>query len=105
MDDQLLLHLYHRLFDDGNPRSVAFQIRRLSEHMAELPRLAREGEVDPIERSVRILLTEIQTSEACDVDDKMILGIENRLLALSTAITGRYFDQGVAQAEVAEGLG
>ena len=37
--------------------------------------------------------------------DKMILGIENRLLALSTAITGRYFDQGVAQSEVAEGLG
>jgi len=93
------------VLDDGNPRSVGFQIRRIGEHIANLPRLAREGEVDPIARSVRVLLTEIETSEACDVDDRMILGIENRLLALSSAITGRYFDLGIAQAEVTEGLG
>jgi uncharacterized alpha-E superfamily protein len=93
------------VLDEGNPRSVACQIGRIAEHMAELPALAREGEVDPIARSVRLLLTEIETSEAGDIDDKMILGIENRLLALSTAITSRYFDQGVARAEVTEGLG
>ena len=93
------------VLDDGNPRSVAFQIGRIAEHLGQLPRLTQEGLVDPLGRAVRLLLTEIETSEASDIDDVMILGIENRLLALSSQITNRYFNHGEAQAEVTEGLG
>ena len=103
MQTDLVLDLM--LIDEGNPRSVAFQIARIAGHFGELPRLTKEGVVDPIDRALRLLLTEIETSEAGDIDDAMILGIENRLLALSAQITDRYFDQRETQVEVAEGLG
>jgi uncharacterized circularly permuted ATP-grasp superfamily protein/uncharacterized alpha-E superfamily protein len=93
------------LLDDGNPRSVAFQIIRLCEHLNELPRVVREGEVDPLTRTTRLLRAEIETTEAADVDERMILSLENRLQALSSDITARYFNQNEAMAEIAEGLG
>ncbi|CAM5773395.1 hypothetical protein LMIY3S_04164 [Labrys miyagiensis] len=93
------------LLDDGNPRSAAFQIIRLAEHLDELPRVVREGEVDPLTRTTRLLRAEIETTEASDVEDRMILSLENRLLALSSDITARYFNQIEAMAEIAEGLG
>ncbi|WP_413991520.1 circularly permuted type 2 ATP-grasp protein [Labrys okinawensis] len=93
------------LLDDGNPRSAAFQIIRLAEHLNELPRVVREGEVDPLSRTTRLLRAEIETTEAADVDERMILSLENRLLALSSDITARYFNQDEAMAEIAEGLG
>ena len=93
------------LLDDGNPRSAGFQIIRLAEHLDDLPRVVREGEVDPLTRTARLLRAEIETTEAGDVEDRMILSFENRLLALSTDITARYFNQDEAQAEITEELG
>ncbi|MDQ0391045.1 circularly permuted type 2 ATP-grasp protein [Labrys monachus] len=93
------------LLDDGNPRSSAFQITRLAEHQNELPRVVGEGEVDPLTRTSRLLRAEIETTAAADIDDRMILSLENRLLALSTDITARYFNQDEARAEITEGLG
>jgi uncharacterized alpha-E superfamily protein len=93
------------LLDDGNPRSVAFQIIRVAEHLNELPRVVPEGEVDPLTRTTRLLSAEIETTVAADVEDRMILSLENRLLALSSDITARYFNQNEAMAEIAEGLG
>ena len=67
--------------------------------------MVREGEVDPLTRTTRLLRAEIETTEAVDVDERMILSLENRLLALSSDITARYFNQNEAMAEIAEGLG
>jgi uncharacterized alpha-E superfamily protein len=93
------------VLDDGNPRSVAFQIAHLADHLNELPRVAREGEVDPLTRTTRLLRAEIETTEVADLDERMLLSLENRLLALSSDITARYFNQDEAMAEIAEGLG
>lgn len=93
------------LLDDGNPRSVAYQIIHAAEHLAALPRTSRDGEVDALTRAVRLLRAEIETTQAKDVDDSLILGFENRLLALSSVLSARYFNQDEAPAEVAEELG
>jgi uncharacterized circularly permuted ATP-grasp superfamily protein/uncharacterized alpha-E superfamily protein len=93
------------VLDDGNPRSVAFQIGRLAEHLAALPGAAREGEIDAPGKAIRILRTAVETSDAGDVDEAMLLSIENRLLTLSDDVTTRYFGHGEVQSELSEGLG
>ena len=93
------------LLDDGNPRSVAYQIIHAAEHLAALPRTSRDGEVDALTRAIRLMRAEIETTQAADVDDRLILGLENRLLALSSELSARYFNQDEAMAETAEGLG
>lgn len=93
------------LLDDGNPRSVAYQIIHAAEHLAALPRTSRDGEVDALTRAIRLMRAEIETTQAIDVDDRLILGFENRLLALSSELSARYFNQDEAMAEIAEGLG
>ncbi len=93
------------LLDDGNPRSVAYQIIHAAEHLAALPRTARSGEVDGLTRAIRLMRAEIETTAAGNVDDRLILAFENRLLVLSSELSARYFNQDEALAETAEGLG
>ena len=93
------------VLDDGNPRSVAFQIGRLVEHLSELPGATLEGRIDAPGKSVRVLRTTLETSEARDVDDAMLARVEHRLLALSDEVTTRYFGQNQPLGETAEGLG
>jgi uncharacterized circularly permuted ATP-grasp superfamily protein/uncharacterized alpha-E superfamily protein len=93
------------VLDDGNPRSVAFQIVRAAEHMSVLPGSTNEGEIDPPGKSIRILRTTLETSEPGDVDDKMLGMLLSRLLRLSDELTARYFGQGQPLNEIIEGLG
>jgi uncharacterized alpha-E superfamily protein len=93
------------LLDDGNPRSVAFQLVRLADHLSHLPGVAAEGEIDPPGKTIRTLKTAVEVSEARDVDETMILSIENRLMVLSNEVTARYFGQGEVPVETTEGLG
>ena len=90
------------MLDDGNPRSVAFQIERLAEHLATLPAGAGDGVIDPVNRRARLLQTRIETSEAADIDGAAILSIENELLALASDIAARFF-AGAASADDAVG--
>jgi uncharacterized alpha-E superfamily protein len=93
------------LLDDGNPRSLSFQLGRLADHLAHLPGVAAEGEIDPPGKTIRSLRTAVEISEARDVDEAMILSVEKRLLTLSNEVTARYFGQGEAPVETVEGLG
>ena len=61
--------------------------------------------VDALTRAIRLMRAEIETTQAADVDDRLILGLENRLLALSSELSARYFNQDEAMSEIAEGLG
>jgi uncharacterized circularly permuted ATP-grasp superfamily protein/uncharacterized alpha-E superfamily protein len=54
------------LLDETNPRSLAFQLVRLSEHMTQLPRGDRKAYRSEEERAVLDLLTRVRLSDAGD---------------------------------------
>jgi uncharacterized alpha-E superfamily protein len=82
------------LLDPYNPRSVAFQVERLSEHLASLPRISEDGMLELPHRMVLQLSSDLAASVAADLDHEAILAFEKRLLALAEAIGARYFLHG-----------
>lgn len=94
------------VLDPFNPRSVAFQVERLNEHLASLPRLSDDGMLEVPRRMVVQLAGDLATSVAADLDNTAILAFEQRLLALADAIGARYFLHGrnAVKADKAMGL-
>ena len=77
--------------DDANPRSVAFQLDRLREHMASLA--WREGG-DLVQRASLGALTPIDDAVAAGRRlsvDALVLGVRGPLLELGTAVSSRWF--------------
>ena len=95
------------VLDPFNPRSVAFQVERLEEHLDKMPLLSDDGMPERPRRLVVQLGAEMSTSVAAALDPKTILGFEQSLLGLADAIAQRYFLQGphVARADKSGGLG
>jgi uncharacterized alpha-E superfamily protein len=81
------------MLDPYNPRSVAFQIERLSTEIAALPAMTEDGMLEPPRRLVLKLAAECQTTEASRLDRASILLFEQLLMGLSSAIADRYFLQ------------
>ncbi len=94
------------LLDAFNPRSVAFQVERLGEHLANLPPLKKDGMLEEPRRLVVKLGSDLATSAAAALDNAAILAFERALLSLAEAIGARYFLQGphLARPERAVGL-
>ena len=94
------------VLDPFNPRSVAFQVERLDEHLETLPLLSDDGMLEAPRRLILQLAAEVATATAPSLDNKKILGFEQSLLALADAIAARYFLQGphVARADKSSGL-
>jgi len=94
------------LLDPFNPRSVVFQINRIDEGIATLPVLRRDGILEEPRRLTTSLRAELSTERAETLEDSAIFTIEQRLLALASAIATRYFLHGPAhgRAEKATGL-
>lgn len=94
------------LLDTFNPRSVAFQVERLAEHLANLPRLSDDGMLEEPRRLIMQLVGDLTTSVATDLDNEGIRGFEQRLLHLADRIGARYFLHGAnaVRAEKAVGL-
>jgi uncharacterized circularly permuted ATP-grasp superfamily protein/uncharacterized alpha-E superfamily protein len=94
------------VLDPFNPRSVAFQVERLNEHLQTLPVLSDDGMLEPPRRLTMQLAAEIATARAQCLDNETILGFEQCLLSIADAIAARYFLQGphVARAEKSSGL-
>ncbi|MBO0734553.1 MAG: circularly permuted type 2 ATP-grasp protein, partial [Methylocapsa sp.] len=94
------------VLDPFNPRSVAFQVERLGEHLETLPLLSDDGMLEAPRRLILKLDAEVATATAQSLDIRTILGFEQSLLALADAIGARYFLQGphVAQAEESSAL-
>ena len=80
--------------DAGNPRSLAFQVAALVEHLNALPRLADDGMAEPQQLEANALGAALATLTAADLDGHSVQGIENRLLSLSDAIGRRFFLRG-----------
>jgi uncharacterized circularly permuted ATP-grasp superfamily protein/uncharacterized alpha-E superfamily protein len=80
--------------DPFNPRSLAFQVARMREHLAALPSLRDDG----LEEEQMVLANElafmVSTVKAESLSPATLLGIENRLMALSDAVAARFFLQG-----------
>ncbi len=82
------------MLDPFNPRSMAFQVFALRDHLAALPSLVDDGMMEPPSRVLRVLSTEIETALAVDIDADAVHRFEGSLLSLSTAIADRFFLQG-----------
>jgi uncharacterized circularly permuted ATP-grasp superfamily protein/uncharacterized alpha-E superfamily protein len=79
--------------DPFNPRSIAFQIERVREHLAALPPLRDDG-ID--ERQLALaneIALMVTTMQAESISMTAMLALENRLSALSDAIGRRFFLQ------------
>ncbi|MFC0202707.1 circularly permuted type 2 ATP-grasp protein [Novosphingobium soli] len=79
------------LLDPENPRALAFQVAQIVAHLAALPALRDDNVPEPPLRAARALLGELQAAAAADMTPRRLEAIEDRLLALSDAISARYF--------------
>ena len=81
------------MLDAQNPRSALFQIERLDQEIAELPSIRRDGLMEAPRRLSLKLAADVGTARTDEVDKNFVLSAEQRLMALSDAVAGRYFLQ------------
>lgn len=81
------------LLDSGNPRGLLYQVERMAEHISSLPQLTADGIPEAPYRQFSAMLANLHAMESGSVDDAQLQDIETRLLALSDAISQRYFLQ------------
>ena len=81
------------LLDPDNPRSLVFQVAGIEAHIAALPALAEDNVPEKPLREARSVLAPLQSLTADAFDDAQLREVEARLLALSDAISARYFLQ------------
>src|SRR4051794_374354 len=82
------------VLDPYNPRSVAFQVAALNEHIAGLPSLKEHGLIERPQRLAVALQATLTTAEASNLDVKSLFAIEQDLLNLADAIGLHYFPHG-----------
>jgi uncharacterized alpha-E superfamily protein len=82
------------VLDPYNPRSVAFQVQALTEHIASLPALRESGMIERPQRLAVGVQSMLTTAEATALDTKTLFALEQDLLSLSDAISQHYFPHG-----------
>jgi len=82
------------MLDPYNPRSLAFQVEALKDHLAALPRLQDDGMPEAPEKLLTRLACQVEVQDAAVLDPETALGLEHMLLDLSDSVTDRYFLQG-----------
>jgi uncharacterized circularly permuted ATP-grasp superfamily protein/uncharacterized alpha-E superfamily protein len=82
------------VLDPYNPRSVAFQVAALNEHIAALPSLKEYGLIERPQRLAVALQAMLTTAEAATLDVKTLFSLEQDLLNLADAIGLHYFPHG-----------
>ena len=80
--------------DPFNPCSLAFQVERMAEHLKALPKLGDDGLDEEPARAAGEIALAIATLRAESLSPATLVGLENRLMALSDAIAARFFLQG-----------
>lgn len=80
--------------DAFNPRSVIFQVNRINEHLAALPRLKDDGMAEPQEVAATGLVALVATLSAGDLTADICRELEIRLSGLSDLIGQRFFLRG-----------
>jgi uncharacterized circularly permuted ATP-grasp superfamily protein/uncharacterized alpha-E superfamily protein len=82
------------VLDPYNPRSVAFQVQALNEHIAGLPALRETGIIERPQRLAVAAQAALTTAEATALDTKTLFALEQDLLQLADAIGSQYFPHG-----------
>jgi uncharacterized circularly permuted ATP-grasp superfamily protein/uncharacterized alpha-E superfamily protein len=82
------------VLDPYNPRSVAFQVFALNDHVASLPTLKEGGLIERPHRLAVALQATLTTAEAAMLDTKSLFALEQDLLNLADAIGSHYFPHG-----------
>ena len=82
------------VLDPYNPRSVAFQVFALNDHIASLPTLKEGGLIERPRRLAVSLQATLTTTEAAALDTKTLFALEQDLLNLADAIGLHYFPHG-----------
>src|SRR5262245_18211183 len=82
------------VLDPYNPRSVAFQVQALNEHIASLPALRESGLIERPQRVAVAAQSMLTTAEAGGIDTKWMFALEQDLLNLADAIGSHYFPHG-----------
>jgi uncharacterized circularly permuted ATP-grasp superfamily protein/uncharacterized alpha-E superfamily protein len=82
------------VLDPYNPRSVAFQVSALNDHIASLPTLKEGGLIERPHRLAVALQAALTTGEAATFDTKSLFALEQDLLNLADAIGSHYFPHG-----------
>jgi uncharacterized circularly permuted ATP-grasp superfamily protein/uncharacterized alpha-E superfamily protein len=82
------------VLDPYNPRSVAFQVQALNEHIAGLPALRETGLIERPQRLAVALQSMLTTAEATALDTKKLFALEQELLSLADAVSLHYFPHG-----------
>jgi uncharacterized circularly permuted ATP-grasp superfamily protein/uncharacterized alpha-E superfamily protein len=82
------------VLDPYNPRSVAFQVQALNEHIAGLPALRETGIIERPQRLAVAVQAALTTAEAIALDTKTLFALEQDLLQLADAIGSHYFPHG-----------
>jgi uncharacterized circularly permuted ATP-grasp superfamily protein/uncharacterized alpha-E superfamily protein len=82
------------VLDPYNPRSVAFQVSALNDHIANLPALKENGLMERPQRLAVALQSQLTTSEASELDTKSLFVLEQDLLTLADSIGAHYFPHG-----------
>jgi len=81
------------LLDPDNPRSLAFQVNAICDHVAQLPSLREDMMPEAPLLEARALQAPLQSVTVDAFDGALLRDIEERLLALSDTIAARYFLQ------------
>jgi uncharacterized circularly permuted ATP-grasp superfamily protein/uncharacterized alpha-E superfamily protein len=84
------------VLDPYNPRSVAFQVATLNDHIAGLPALKEGGLIERPQRLAIALRATLTTDEAAELDTKSLFALEQDLLTLADAIGSHYFPHGAS---------
>jgi uncharacterized circularly permuted ATP-grasp superfamily protein/uncharacterized alpha-E superfamily protein len=84
------------VLDPYNPRSVAFQVSTLNDHIAGLPALKEGGLIERPHRLAVALRATLTTGEAAELDAKSLFALEQDLLTLADAIGSHYFPHGAS---------
>jgi uncharacterized alpha-E superfamily protein len=82
------------MLDPFNPRSVAFQVDALRAHIAALPDLESDGMPEEPMRLLARLGSTVDAEDAGSLNLEKTVALEQMLMALSNAISDRYFLQG-----------
>ena len=80
--------------DPNNPRSLAFQMARIGEHLQELPTLGDDGMAEAQQAQATALIARVATANAQTLGPELLGDVEERMATLSDAIARRYFLQG-----------
>ena len=82
------------ILDPYNPRSVAFQVQALTEHITRLQRFKENGLIEVPERHAVALQASLVTPEAASFNDKATAALEHDLLGIADVISAHYFPHG-----------